>query len=195
MLYNVRLNLSLNWVSLYELIFRLFEEIEKKTTPEFFDKKYKTGLGFEIKDSHSENASVGQLCNARSIQLYTCINRDLHQIWMLFLWAKFANKPEGATTNSRPPLESSWRGESNTSGYVFLWSFFDLLFFETSENHCPNKNIPRRIGFVLSNARLTRSQTLLRCLSLLKIDYLVSYGSRADLRALDNIVLAHTSDM
>ena len=47
----------------------------------------------------------------------------------------------------------------------FLWSFFDLLFFETSENMAPIKiypaesDSPHRI-----HTCLPRSQTLLRCL-------------------------------
>ena len=49
-----------------------------------------------------------------------------------------------ATTIPRPPLESSWRGEFRSSGFHFLWSFFDLIFF------------------------LPRSRALLRCLGSMK---------------------------
>ena len=35
-----------------------------------------------------------------------------------------------AITIPRPPLESSWRGESRLSGYIFLWSYLTSSFFK-----------------------------------------------------------------
>ena len=46
------------------------------------------------------------------------------------------------TTIPRPPLKSSRQGESRSTGYIFLWSFFDLLFLKTSENRIPTKIYP-----------------------------------------------------
>ena len=60
-------------------------------------------------------------------------------------------RTRGATTLSRPPLESSRRGEPRSAVHIFLWSFFDLLFFKTSQSMAPTKictadlDSPRRI--------------------------------------------------
>ena len=70
-----------------------------------------------------------------------------------------------ATAISRPPLESSRQGKFRSFGFYFLWSFFDLLFFKTSEKMIPFpiKEEPGRFGFALSNTCLPRSRALLRC--------------------------------
>ena len=45
----------------------------------------------------------------------------------------------GVTTISRQSLESSRQGKFRSAGSIFLWSFFDLLIFKTSENVAPTK--------------------------------------------------------
>ena len=72
-----------------------------------------------------------------------------------------------ATINPRPPMNTAWQGESRSSGYVFLWSFFDLLFFKTSQTMAQTKMHRKKIGFASSNTLVLRSQVLLRCLGLL----------------------------
>ena len=65
-----------------------------------------------------------------------------------------------ATMNPRPQMKSSRQGESRSFWYIFLWSFFDLLFLKTRKHMARTKYIPGRFGFASSNTCLPRSQTL-----------------------------------
>ena len=105
-----------------------------------------------------------------------------------------SRKPARATTIPIPPLERSWREESKSASTIFVTFVFDLLFQNNFSNISQRKNSQTRIGFALSNTCLSRSQILQRCLGLYRNYFLVSQGSQADFRALDNIELAFTSN-
>ena len=71
-----------------------------------------------------------------------------------------------ATTIPRPPLENNVKENSDLPGPFSVIVFWPLIFWDKWK-YGPNKNGSDRFSFALSNTRLPRSQTLLRCLGLL----------------------------
>ena len=106
---------------------------------------------------------------------------------------QFRKQPDGLRQFREYRWKALGKENSDLSG-LFLFGQYSESYIEQLSKKCPNKNSPIRFRFASSNTLVPRSQTLLRCLDPCQIDFLVSSGSQADLRELDNIVFARTSD-
>ena len=80
-------------------------------------------LGILPWDSVSSQYTEGEHHHQMAGEYYSWIGRPIRADKKYF-----ARKPEGFTTLLRPPLESSWRGESKSALTIFVKFIFDLFF-------------------------------------------------------------------